>query len=90
MPDLPQLLDSVDEKLEELGRRNAYRELLFSFITGIDIQRNSTLLMAYRSLHWEGATRNMAMDMELEDWVYSMARYDMNRNFQMQLIICTA
>lgn len=57
MPDLPQLLDSVDEKLEELGRRNAYRELLFSFITGIDIQRNSTLLMAYRSLHWEGGNK---------------------------------
>lgn len=29
--------------------------------------------MAYRSLHWEGGTRNMAMDMELKDWVYSMA-----------------
>lgn len=32
MPDLPQLLDSLGEKLEELGRRNAYRELLFSLL----------------------------------------------------------
>lgn len=45
MPDLPQLLDSLDEKLEERGRRNAYRELLFSLL--LELISNGTLRFSW-------------------------------------------
>lgn len=73
MPDLPQLLDSLDVKLEEQGRRNAYRALLFSLL--LELISNRTLRFSWLTGVYTGREeiRNMAMAMELKDWVYSMA-----------------